>query len=359
VEFQNRIVERGLRNQPEYTSTPSRVLEETGLNTYLSGIYSTDNYRQELNLDYSVRNEINKLKTNYTIDSTELNSLSQFENQKDNNSVRANFKSKSIFNLFNSDSLKVSYSATIFRYDTPSQLNMDDRDEFFSLLNLEYNHKFSSNLFAGLVFENLQNHLVFLKSSRSSSNNWNKIYRLSPYLTIKTQDFSMQSQFEVLANYTIYDFEAINPSIKSYSYRQIGYKDSLFLNLGNSTNIQLKVTARLYERGVLYWKEFAESPQNRNLEIFSKMIFFSKPLYNLQAGIGVRYFYLSQTKIGNNIPGAINNNFINKIWGPEAIIITNFSNGSSLSFQGWLEFRNYNSLNTITPNFFINCNLLL
>jgi hypothetical protein len=353
--FQNRLVERGYRASDLFSNSPNRILEEKSINASIQTIYKTESLHQETGFEYNFRNEINDLNYLNSINPSDEAVQRSLEKQKDNSSIRGRLTSKTNYTLFSKDSIKINYSTTILRYDTPSLDNNDDRDEFFSILNLEYNYKFNSELLSGLIFESIQNHLVFLKSGRSSSNNWNKIYRLSPYILYKNDDFSMQSQFEVLANYTVYDYESINPSIKSFSYRQIAYKDSIYLKLGNNYNIQLKVSSRLYERGVLYWNDFAESPQNRNIEIFSKMIFFTKPLYNLQLGFGARYFYLQQKNLETIVPGRLNNDFINKIWGPEALIITNFDNGNSVSFQGWMEIRNYNNNYSIIPNFFINC----
>ena len=102
-------------------------------------------------------------------------------------------------------------------------------------------------------------HLVFLKAERSAMNNWNRIFQFNPGIYYNTKSFMMMPQFEILANYTVYDFENISPDVKSFSYRQVGYKDSIFIYLGKMFSLQTNINISYFERGILYWKSFSEN----------------------------------------------------------------------------------------------------
>jgi hypothetical protein len=71
---------------------------------------------------------------------------------------------------------------------------------------------------------------------------------------------------EVLANYTVYDFEQLLTSVKSYSYRQFGWLDSTSFDLTHSLGIDFYSYWRVYQRGQLNWSEFRERLENSATE---------------------------------------------------------------------------------------------
>jgi hypothetical protein len=72
----------------------------------------------------------------------------------------------------------------------------------------------------------------------------------------------------VLANYTAYDYEDVKTQVKSFSFRQMGYKDSIFIYLNKNLSLQFSNIYKYSERGILNWSSFSESPQNGITEIF-------------------------------------------------------------------------------------------
>jgi len=93
-------------------------------------------------------------------------------------------------------------------------------------------------------------HLVYLSPQRSADNTWNRIFRLSPRFAYKpSEKFFSFNTFEVLANYTTYDFEFISASVRSYVFRQFAFIDSTEVGISNRFSLGWYHYLRFYERG--------------------------------------------------------------------------------------------------------------
>ncbi|MGA2296199.1 MAG: hypothetical protein ABSG15_01465 [FCB group bacterium] len=335
----------------------SGVLERLNVFQYnisIEGKMKLSNYVQNAVLSFETRNESNKIDKKYNIDDFDLQNLRSIDNQRDNISYRTRFYTKIDCKPFSRDSFKFNYAVSLFQYDTPSPLNFDDRDEFNTIINGTYSHIFTSNLNASITAEIQFNHLVFLKAERSAMNNWNRIFRISPCVQYTTNSFMMMPQFEVLSNYTVYDFDTITPGLKSFSYRQIGYKDSIFIYLGKMFSLQTNINIRYFERGIFDWKSFSETPQNQNFEQFTRVLLIKNFSPGMFAGCGVKYYRLMQGDIANGANIVNENKYSQISIGPETIFRIQFKSGSSLTFDGWYELQNVNYIYyTKIPNFLI------
>ena len=67
---------------------------------------------------------------------------------------------------------------------------------------------------------------------------------------------------ELLANYTVYDFELTNNTGNSFRY--VSMRDSISIYLLKNISLSSNNIVRYYESGSLDWKNFAESPQISN-----------------------------------------------------------------------------------------------
>ena len=114
-------------------------------------------------------------------------------------------------------------SIGILRYDTPSDQNLEDRDELLVALTLSTWHSVSRSLELGVVLDGTVDHLVYLLKERSANNNYNRVLRLSPRTIYRPAPWLYSlNAFEVLANYPVYDFEQQLPSVKSFSCAPLG-----------------------------------------------------------------------------------------------------------------------------------------
>lgn len=320
--------------------------------------YNSTGFLQSIGLQYSSRSEVNRVFKKFYISEIEEERLKELEATRDNISSRTKLFTQTLWTPADDDTLRFDFSTSIYRYDTPSEKNNDDRDEFNLFANISYMHKLNSNLSAG-VFTNVQMlHLVFLNAERSAMNNWNRIIRFGPQVKWKNKFLYLNPSFEIIANYTIYDFDDLTDNIRSYSFRQIGYRDSLCIYLDRDVSLQGRIHLRYYERGILYWETFSESPQNNNIEYFIKMLAYSKINDVISVGAGIRIYSLQQRNIANNLPSSLS--FSQYSIGPETVMTIKFLNGSSISLQGWYEFQYINKLqyNEI-PNLFLITNVAL
>ncbi len=291
-------------------------------------------------MSHTARNEANNVDKQFEIKDADLIDLQQQEKMLDNVSSLTQIKTRTAYLLTKSDSLAAHLFISLYRYDTPSNEINDDRDELSELINLRYSHIFSENLSASLDAEVQMIHYVYIKSQRSANNNWYRTFRLSPSVKINTLRFSMTPGFYVSANYYAYDFEDLSPNVDSYSIREIGYKDSVYLFLNNRINLQTRIKVRYYEQGILFWNNFSETPQSSNYEHFIQFLLYYQTSENLTLASGIRFFKLNQKNLGiyafNSI-GLEHNSFA-----PESIISYNVNSDIKIELRAWYEFQKSN-----------------
>ncbi|MBK9247729.1 MAG: hypothetical protein IPM69_06335 [Ignavibacteria bacterium] len=239
----------------------------------------------------------------------------------------------------------------ILQYDTPSELNYDDRDELTIMTQAHYQRRISKGLSAGISIQLQMLHLVYLRAQRSALNNWNRILRFAPELMITSHGLQMQPRFEVLANYTAYDFEEQSIDVQSFSFRQVSYRDSITLNLGQDYHAHTSIYARYFERGQLSWSSFSETPLSKNYEQFIKILFYTPTLSGLSVGCGVRYYALRQTSVFKTSSIGFSSDGFQQFYGPEIIAELQFTSGSKCTLSGWYERQYLNHIfNRDVPN---------
>lgn len=261
--------------------------------------------------------------------------------------------------LSNSDSLSFNLDYRLLRYDTPSENNNDDRDELLLNLKVEYLTRINNNLSLGLDFESRNYHYVYLKSQRSSSNNWNRIIRLSPTFVLDYNGFYYNPKFGVNANYTTYDFENTITSVNSFSFREISYFDTLQINLFDSYFLEGRSHLKYSERGILYWDSFSEQPQRSNFEYYHNLLLIKRQENN-NLGIGIRYFRRKDTRLGSITRD--NSNILNDFESiaPQILFTHIFDSGNSINFDLWYEFQTINeTINQELVNFYLTFNVLI
>jgi hypothetical protein len=281
------------RYQPK--NDPANVLYDTRikvLNFDLSGQLLTeiDENTLSVSMVHSERNE-----THAVINYDTLNSFTQAQISQQfqlNSLGTRNTLAGDIHLRFGNTSIGLTGLVSILRYDTPSDLNYDDRDELTNTLALNVNRQFSPFFQGGLGLEADLIHIVYIESQRSANNNRNFIYRLFPTIILSDSRINSFNRFEVLANYTVYDFEAFS-LVHSYSFRQASFLDSTVMKLSSKISAFVSGNLKLYTRGELYWSSFSEYPLNYFVDKTIWLSFYySSESY--RCGIGYKYFALAQ-----------------------------------------------------------------
>lgn len=309
--------------------------------------FKFDLITQLISFTYLSRDEINEVKNEKKISETDFNILKARQEQWNNLSNTKRLFLNTNYNFSKKDRLKLDYSISLYQYDTPSEQNTYDRDEFSSILRLSYERMISPVLQYGIEFENLNNHVVNLKTSRSIDNNWNRIYRMTPIIRYNDSPIRYFGRFEVMANYTIFDYELDQSNTRSYSYRQVQYVDSLSITLGKSWELKNRILVRYFETGILFWSDFAEKRINGKEEYFVNPILHHYISENFNFGFGLRYFKQYQRNLSSSsIAGTLNQYSI----GPELQLMYLLSSGNVINFSGWYEFlyRDDKLLNNFT-----------
>ena len=302
--------------------------------------YDSKIFNGLLRILYSERDEKNLAKRLPSVSENLYQDRAQLEGRKNNNSIRASLSFLGNLRLSQADQIYVSVLHNKLRYDTPSKDNFDDRDELLSIVRLRYTRQFTP-FFEGFVnTEGTYNQTVYIFSQKSSNNNINRILKLAAGGAYKGANLSSVNSFEVSANYTVYDFQDLNPNIKSYSFRQFTASDSTNYSFNKKLKLSLYGYLKLSEQGDLKWNEFTSRPTRYLQEIYCEprlTVAYSAIQYSL----GVRFFSLSTYGYKTNVK-FLDSEF--ESIGPIAEILIARSASLFLKIYGWYEFITINSI---------------
>lgn len=326
----------------------ARDLSQLQLSMTATARYDAEHQRHALTVSTLIRDEQNTAERRFqALGSMPLDTLREQERLRDNAQWRTQVGTRSVVSVGVADSVTFQSSASIMRYDTPGASNNDDRDELNTYLSATYTHVWSSFFTTTLSSRIQLNHLVFLKSQRSALNAWNRIIQLSPSAVLTTPAVHLQPQFEVLAQYTVYDFEGKAGVPTSFSFRQLSYRDSILVPLRDRAQLEVQVYARVFERSELYWSSFAELPQSHNYEQFIRCLVTTQREHGTTLGFGARYYALSQQSLTQQTTG----NTLIQSFAPESLLSLPLLERARLDVRGWLEFQYTNSAySRIVPN---------
>jgi len=317
-------------------------IDEFRFDTYLQTAYHAIGSRAGawMRLNYSERTESHtaKLPASPTADEEAryLESNAQ-EGIKDNTSRRTILSGYLDLPMTLSDRLSMSGSVGILRYDTPSDLNVEDRDELLIALGLSTTHQISRTLALELSLDGTLNHLVYLLKERSANNNINRILRFSPRTIFRPMSgFTTLNGFEVLANYTVYDFEQELPAVKSFAYRQVGWVDSTSIDFTSRIGCDLFTYLRVYQQGELQWSAFREREESAATEQTYSVQVRVSPARSTLFAVGIRYFGQWHYTYSNGDRAL--DSFLSSV-GPTCTILWDPGAHTRIQFQGWYERR--------------------
>jgi len=291
-----------------------------------------------LRLSYSERSEIHSAKepggAPGSLDSL-WSQANAREHINDNTARQTQLAGGAVIPVSTSDRVELAGSVGILRYDTPSALNVEDRDELLVALTLSTWHRVSRTLDLGIALGGSIDHLVYLLSERSANNNINRVLRLSPRTIFRpAEGFTTLNAFEVLANYTVYDFEQQLPSVKSFSYRQLAWMDSTSVDVTHRIGFDFFAYWRVYERGQLEWTQFKEVLQSQASELTYAVQCRVVPAARTLFAVGLRYF--GQTNYAYTQGVREVQSFLNSL-GPTCTIAWEPGPHSRLAFDGWYQ----------------------
>ena len=344
MELAGRINLRNIDRDTRYRSLDDQnpSVFDTQVDEFIIGLetsiyYNTEFSNAVIRLNYFERDEKHITKRFEGNDENFYEQRSELEASKNNNSSRATISLSGNINISSSDRFSLSLFHSKLKYDTPSSNNDDDRDELLTILRLRYSKFFTPFFQAFINAEGTLSHAVYLFASRSANNNINRVLRLSMGGHYTGAKFSSLNNFEVSANYTVYDFEDIASNLRSISFRQFTATDSTQYKFNRILSFILTAYVKLTDQGELDWNDFAERPERYLQEIFGNPK-IGVSFKNAFFALGFRYFSLRtfNYKEKKRIPDT---RFLSI--GPLFEILIG-SNSLYLSVNSWYEFISVN-----------------
>lgn len=293
VSFRN--IDRGLKfksTEIQSSSIFDSQINELKMEIDASVSYRSRNFNSSLRFTLNEKDEKHKAIKFEGINEAFFNQREESEQQKNNTSNYATLSYDGDLNLTDNDKLTLSVYQSKLKYDTPSSLNDDDRDEILSIARLGYYKKLNPFFTAFINAEGSYSHTVYIFASRSSNNNINRTIRLKTGGEYIGASFSSYNNFDVSANYTVYDFEDLTSPLKSFSFRQFTAVDSTTIRFTARLSLFLFGYIKLSEQGILNWDSFAEKPTRALKEVYLEpriILYRNSTLLSL----GVRYFLLN------------------------------------------------------------------
>ncbi len=332
-----RSIDRNTRYRPLSISSTSLFdtrIDEMRIEFETVTGYKSDLFDGSVHLNYSERDEKHNAKDYPGSNRIFYEERSQTESQKNNTSQRITASILGKLKLSGSDMLSFSIYQNKLRYDTPSPLNFDDRDELLSIARIQYTKTFSP-FFSGFInMEGTYNHIVYIFSEKSSNNNVNRIIKLDAGGNYNGKNFYSFNGFEVSANYTVYDFEDLLPNYRSYSFRQFIATDSSKVIFTKNLLFVHYGYLKLSEQGDLKWASFSTQPTRYLEELFTEpklITIYKKILFTL----GIRYYSLITFKydLDKMVPDTKYRSI-----GPLTGITITMDKSLNFNLTGWYEF---------------------
>jgi hypothetical protein len=296
--------------------------------------YSSRVLNAMLKVQYSERDEKHIAKRFEGANEIFYEQRSETESSKNNNTGRYSVTLSGNVNFSKTDKLSFSLFQNKLKYDTPSSLNYDDRDELLSIARLRYSKLFTPFFEAFVNIEGTYNHTVYIYSERSSNNNINRILSLSAGSIYSGKKISTSNTFTVSANYTVYDFEDLNPNYQSFSFRQMTASDTTEIKLNRVFSLAFYGYTKFSEQGDFKWKTFSTKPNRFLQEIYTEPRLVYR-VNHLSLSAGMRIFSLNSYNFKGK-DKVLDSEYLST--GPITEILLSVKDSLYLRFYGWYEF---------------------
>ncbi len=351
IDLSQRNITRDRNDHQEESDAPffSTFISEFTLNGSTQLEYdNSSGSRGSIRLELNERDESHELEPFEGALASIVARQQRLEEQKNNSIQQAQLGFNFSHALGTNDTLGFSAATVKLQYDSPSEENFDDRDELVVLTGFRWARRFSPELLGTLNGDLAMRHTVYIFAERSANNTWNRVLRLSPGSELRLgQSFVNKNAAEIVANYTVYDFEQTVQGQRSFSLRQLTLIDSTAVRLSGPFWLESALHFRWYERGELRWSAFTVRPvQFFQEQTVSIAVQRRGEHWNLSAGI--RYF--EQSRYGYK---GVERNFLGRLrnYGPTAQLQYIPSPGSRILLDGWYQLASEMDRDTrATPN---------
>ncbi len=221
--------------------------------TYFNGrnVFLFENYLQYLHLGTRFSYTLNLRTSDQTLDNAGL--------ETDSRARQTTLSGDFNYNFQPDRNIQLRLSYVKLQYDTPdSVVNNDDRDEQRYLISLIYRHRLSPLLLMEWEAYTYLFHQMYIFRQQSANNNWNRVYKISPRFVYQYGRITNRIKTEVLANYTVYDFDELLNQARSFVFRKYTFSDSLRIRVFGENSVGGFARLELEDKGTFFQKEFAQ-----------------------------------------------------------------------------------------------------
>lgn len=265
-------------------------------------MFRSENAEALLSFSFSEKNERYQLLYPEGLNRPIFDDLQETEAQKNSLARRLSLISEATLHVGEKHLLRYYFSQNKISYDTPSELNFDDRDELLTIIRLQYDWAANSFFTLSTMVEGGYSQQVYLFSELSSNNKTERTARLGIGGTYRYAQLKNSAWFDVSASYSVYDFEELVSNVKSYSLRQFQIIDTAFVPLSKRMTFAITGRVRITEQGSLNWNRFTVNP-NRYIEEYFLHPRLIQHYERLQFSVGYRYFSINSFNLKNGVSG--------------------------------------------------------
>ncbi|MEP7145935.1 MAG: hypothetical protein ABI792_02875 [bacterium] len=359
------FVNRNITKEFKYKPSSSNILLENVYDTKIlennlqfSGAlnFNRDKILSQLKISYNERSENHSLINTSGFTPVQIIELQKAEKNKNNNSRKVSVLLDALYSLSNTNSFGFTGSASVLKYDTDFDQNFDDRDELETIISAShmYNNLLNFNLLTR--FDVIISKLSYLFSQRSANNYRNRIYKLTSQSVFSpVSQLTSKNSIQVLANYTVYDFEDIVSQVQSFSYRQLYARDSTTYNFYRNFHLDFLGELKFYEQGQFNNREFTVKP----IAFYAEQLYVPdiSYLFNYFIKIGVGYKFFQQQRFQyNNGVKQLSNTY--RTFGPVGKIILYLNRKSIINFTGGIDYIRYDNPGLNNSALYIQLNIL-
>ena len=177
----------------------------------------------------------------------------------DSRSRQTALRLQTAYNFTARQRLNLDFGYAKLQYDTPDdRINFDDRDELRFALRADYSFNVNPFLQLQVAANSFLFRQLYIYAEQSSNNNWNRIFRLNPRIVYNSGGIRNKLNTEVLANYTVYDFDEFLGQTRSFVFRKYVLSDSLLIHLKGRIHGGSYIRLELEDKGSFFEKDFSQ-----------------------------------------------------------------------------------------------------
>jgi hypothetical protein len=245
---------------------------------------------------YALTDRAYFLTNNLLLNNTDLETATKEEQRKDIRETSTSWIYELSFQLNDKDVLIAKTTAQLFRVDTRSNDNNQDRDEVLYAGDITYQRRWNKIFQTEFRLASNLRQLVYITPQQSNENYTERMIRLEPNFILGTKNFRWRADYSIQSTYNVRNFAT--EQLKNRSNRIFLTNHNIDATLTKRWHTLIDFTRRENRLSLLNWSAFRESPLD-TVVIYDASIRFQYYWQNTK-GSSVRTFagyrYFRQTR---------------------------------------------------------------